>query len=184
MVEITVARSVEILHKMKYVLPKDALLHLYYSLVHSYFIYGLTVWGNTLFSTYISKLHRLQNKAITIVTGNNWNKNATPLYQVLKFLPLPLLFQFSTAKFVYFHSRLHLPLQFHNYFTLSKRVHSRTTTFSSNYQIKIILFKSQRTQRLIKYIRAKLRNSISEYMRNYFFPNFKKEYKILLSSAV
>ena len=117
--------------------------------------------GNT-FPTYISKLHRLQNKAIRIVTGNNWNENATTLYQVLKVLPLPLLFQFSTAKLVYFHSSLHLPLRFDNYFTLSKRVHSRTTRLSSNNQSKIPSFKSQRTQRSIKYIGAKLLNSIPE----------------------
>ena len=60
--------------------------------MHSYFIYGLTEWVTT-FPTYISKLHRLQNKAIRIeVTGYNWNENAAPPYHVLKFLPLPLLF--------------------------------------------------------------------------------------------
>ena len=139
--------------------------------------------GNT-FPTYISKLHRLQNKAIKIVTGNNWNENAAPLYQVLKILPLPLLFQFSTAKFVYFHSRLHLSLQFDNYLTLSKRVLSLTTRLSPNNQLIIPLFKSHRTQISIKFIGAKLWNSIPEYMRNYSFPNFKEKYKIfLLSSA-
>ena len=69
-----------------------------------------------------------------IVTGNNWNENAAPLDQVLKILPLPLLFQFSAAKFVNFHSRFHLPLQFGNYFTLSKRVRSLSTRFSSSNQ--------------------------------------------------
>ena len=79
-VETKVAHSIGILYKLKYVLLKDALLQLYHSLVHSYFIYGLTVWGNT-FQTYISKLHRLQNKAIGIVSGCSWNETATPLYK-------------------------------------------------------------------------------------------------------
>ena len=39
------ARSIGILYELKYVLPKDTLLQLYHSLVHSYFIYGLTVWA-------------------------------------------------------------------------------------------------------------------------------------------
>ena len=91
-------------------------MQLYHSLVHSCFVYGLTTWGNT-FLTYISKLNRLQNIAIKIVTGSNRNENAAPLYQVLNILPLPLLFQFSTAKFVYFRSRLHHPIQFDSYFT-------------------------------------------------------------------
>ena len=156
------ARTIGILYKLKYVLSKDALLQLYHCSAHSYFIYGLTVWGNT-FPTYNSKVHRLQNKAIRIVSGSSWNKIAIPLYKALKILPLPLLLHFSTAKFVYNHNRLRLPLQFDNYFILTKRVHSRNTRFSSNNQLIIPLFKTQRTQRSIKYIGAKLWNSIPEY---------------------
>ena len=43
MVEIKVARSVGILYKLKHLLPKDVLMQLYPSLVHSYFIYRLNV---------------------------------------------------------------------------------------------------------------------------------------------
>ena len=172
------ARSIGILYKLKYVLPKDALLQLYHCLVHLYFIYGLTVWGNT-FPTYISELHRLQNKAIIIVSGSTSNEIATPLYKDFKILPLLLLLlHFSIAKFVYTNNRLPLPLQFDNYFTLTKRVHSRNTRFSSNNQLIIPLFETQRTQKSIKYIGAKLWNSIPEYFRNYSFPKFKIEYKI------
>ena len=147
--------------------------------MHSYFIYGLTVWGNT-FPTYISKLHRLQIKVIRIVSGSSWNETATPLYKALKILPLPSLLHFSTVKFVYYHNRMRFSLQFDNYFTLTKRVHLRNSRFSSSNQLIIPLFKTQRTQKSIKYITAKLWNSIPEYLRNYSFPKFKIEYKIFL----
>ena len=42
-VETKVARLIKIIYELKYILPKDALLQLYHSLVHSLFIYGLTV---------------------------------------------------------------------------------------------------------------------------------------------
>ena len=135
--------------------------------------------GNT-FPTYISTLHRLQNKAIRIVGESSWNETAAPLYKALKILPLPLLLPFSTAKFAYIRNRLRLPLQFDNYFTLTKRVHSRNTRISLNNQLIIPLFKTQRTQRSIKYIGANLWNSIPEYLRNYSFLKFKIEYKIFL----
>ena len=93
-VETKVARSIGILYRLKCVLPKDALLQLYHALVHSYFTYKLTVWGET-FPTYISKLHRLQNKAIRIVSGSSYNETATPLHKALKTLPLPLLLHFN-----------------------------------------------------------------------------------------
>ena len=70
-VETKVARSIGIFYKLEYVLPKDAVLQLSHSLVHSYFTYGLTVWGNT-FPPYISKLHKLQTKPLELlveVTG-------------------------------------------------------------------------------------------------------------------
>ena len=144
LVEIKVARSVGILYKLKYFLPKDALMQLYPSLVHLYFIYMCFLCG-LMHSQLISKLDRLQNKAIRIVTGNDWNETAAPLYQVLKILSLPSLFWFATAKFAYFYNRLRIPLQFDNYFTLSNRIHSRTTRFLSNNQSIISLFKSQRS---------------------------------------
>ena len=86
------------------------------------------MWGNT-FPTHISKLPRLQNKAIRIVSESSWNETATPLYKALKIMPLPLLLHFSTAKFVHNHIRLRLPLQFDNHFTLTKRAHSNNTRF-------------------------------------------------------
>ena len=42
-------------------------MQLYHAVVYLYFIYRLTVWGNT-FPTYIFYLHKLQNKAVRIVT--------------------------------------------------------------------------------------------------------------------
>ena len=56
MLEIKVACSAGISYKLKYVLPNDPLMQLYHSLVHSNFIYGLTVWGNT-FPSYISAVN-------------------------------------------------------------------------------------------------------------------------------
>ena len=82
MINIKASPSVGILYKLKCVLITDAQtftssftirftnIKFYHSLVHSYFIYGLTEWGNT-FPTYFSKLHILQDKAIRIVTGKN-----------------------------------------------------------------------------------------------------------------
>ena len=76
--ETKIARAVGILYKLKYLLPESAMLNFYYALVHSNLIYGILVWGNT-FPSYLTKLSKLQNKAIRIVTGKNWNDSANPL---------------------------------------------------------------------------------------------------------
>ena len=88
-----------ILYKLKYLLPESAMLNLYYALVHSNLIYGILWWGNT-FPSYLTKLSKLQNKAIRIVTGKNWNDSANPLYQKLNILPLVSLLNLDISKFV------------------------------------------------------------------------------------
>ena len=70
MVKIEVARSVGILCSLKYLLLKDVLIQLYDILVRSHFIYGLAVCGSA-FLAFVSKLHRLQNTAIRIVTKSS-----------------------------------------------------------------------------------------------------------------
>ena len=63
------------------------MLDLFYALVHSNLNYGILVWGNT-FPSYLTKLSKLQNKAIRIVTGKNLNDSANLLYQKVTILPL------------------------------------------------------------------------------------------------
>ena len=59
--------SVGILTKISHFLPQEALLNLYYSLIHSQLLYALPVWCAT-YKTYLTKIKRLQNKAIRAVT--------------------------------------------------------------------------------------------------------------------
>ena len=68
--ETKIARAVDALCNLKYLLPENAMLKLYYALVHSTLIYGILMRGNT-FPSYLTKSSILLNKAITIVTGKN-----------------------------------------------------------------------------------------------------------------
>ena len=59
--------------------------------------------------------------------------------------------EFETAKIVYSYKFNLLPKIFDNYFSYAKSCHSRTTRFSLKSHLTIPLFKSNRTQRSIKY---------------------------------
>ena len=177
--EVKIARSVGILNKLKYFLPSSGLLKLYYALIHSHFNYGLAVWGTT-YPTYLNKLKLLQNKAIRIVTFSHKSTSSKPLYIKSNILPLPKLFEFEIVKIVYFYKFNLLPKIFDNYFSYAKSCHSRTTRFSLNNQLTISLFKSNQTQRSIKYIGPKIWNSISHNLRIMTFNKFKKHYKSAL----
>ena len=61
------SRSVGVIAKLRYYLPPETLLSLYFALVYSHVLYGLPVWDSTC-KTYLTKLRKLQNKAIKIIT--------------------------------------------------------------------------------------------------------------------
>ena len=134
------------------------------------------LFGEALIRLNLNKLKLLQNKAIRIVTSSQMSTSSNPLhvYIISNILPLPKLFEFEIAKIVYFHKFNLLPKIFDNYFSYAKSCHSRTTRFSLKNNLTIPLFKSNRTQRSIKYIGPKIWNSVSHNLKIMTFNKFKK----------
>ena len=114
------------------------------------------------------------------MTGKNWNDSANSLYQKLNILPLVSLLNFETYKFVYQYDKSKLPASFLNYFTLTKNVYLRKTRASCNNHLTMPLFKTQKTQRFIKYTGAKIWKSIPIWIKKYSIQKFKKDYKKFL----
>ena len=77
------SKSESILNEVKPFLNATTPFQLYYFILHSYFQYGIIIWGST-FKSYLKKLNTLQNKAVKIITGGSWRKRATPFYAKLK----------------------------------------------------------------------------------------------------
>ena len=95
-IERKISRAVGIMFKLKSLLPQEALLKLYYALIHPHLIYGIIVWGST-FSTYLNGLTKLQNKPMKIVGGGKFRDSATPYYIKFKVLKVPELYRYETA---------------------------------------------------------------------------------------
>ena len=95
-IENKLSRSLAILFKLKPVFPQNALLKLYYAMIHPYLIYGLVAWGST-FPSYIEKLNTLQNKAVKLIDGGNYLDMATPYYSKLNILELSDLYKLEIA---------------------------------------------------------------------------------------
>jgi len=56
---------------------------LYHAVIHSHLIFALSVWGST-FPTYLSKLQRLQSKAVRIIANCNRFQSVTSYFHELK----------------------------------------------------------------------------------------------------
>ena len=65
--ESKIARSVRVIAKLSYYLPHNTLVTLYYSPVHSHFLYVLPAWAST-HKPCLTKLQRLQNKTLLIIS--------------------------------------------------------------------------------------------------------------------
>ena len=84
-IEIKVAKAVGILSRLQFLFPKSTLVLLYYALIHPHLLYVLLLWGST-FPTYLTKLQRLQNKALRINFNCKQLNSATLLFHKLKIL--------------------------------------------------------------------------------------------------
>ena len=73
------------INSAKHTLSNENLKILYYSLIHPYLLYGITLWGNT-YKKYLHKLEILQKKAIRTMTCSTYNEHTSPLFKTLNIL--------------------------------------------------------------------------------------------------
>ena len=178
-----VARSVGILCKLKQVLPRKTLLQLYHALIHPLLAYGIIIWGAT-YSSYLTKLKTLQNKALRVISGAHYRDNAIPLYKNLDVLQLDDLYCYETAKFVYCCLQNQVPTPFLNYFTKVSEASQRTTRQSTDELLLYIpRYPTTRLQRSIKYQGVKKWNAFPNDIKSLEFKRFKIQLKKFLLSS-
>ena len=109
--ESKISQSVGVIARVRYYLSSHTLLNLYFALVHSHLLYGLLVWASAS-KTYLTKLKKIQNKAIKIITNTCPCERVTPRYYKLKILKLNDLYQFELTKLMYEFIHNKLPSHF------------------------------------------------------------------------
>ena len=142
-----------------------------------YLNYGLIIWGATPASN-LSKLCRIQNKALRVITGIGWREHAPPLYATQKILQLSKLITYSVAKFMHKFTNKKLPATFNHFFTAVAKIHSRYTRNSTKpNQYFIPFFHTSRSQRTIKFRGAKTWNAVPDDLKRVNFYQFKLKFK-------
>ena len=85
-----VSSGIYAMNSVKNIVTCEHLRILYFSLVHPYLLYGISIWGNT-YMKYTRKLVILQKKAIRAMNKASYNESSSPLFaksRVLKFQDL------------------------------------------------------------------------------------------------
>jgi len=106
-----ISKSLFIINRVKNFLPKDALLSLYFALVHSHLSYCTTIYGSAT-PTSLSKLFKIQKKAIRIISHSTFRAHTAPIFKLLKILPLDKMILYSKLKFMHLYANNSLPFSF------------------------------------------------------------------------
>ena len=100
------SKSIGIIYKSSFCLPKTSLRSLYYSLVYPYLIYCVSAWG----STYHSNLKRIvtfQKKIIRIISKVSFDSHTDALFKEQMILKFPHIYLYQIGKFMYLFKRVY-----------------------------------------------------------------------------
>ena len=183
MFESKLSRYVGILFKLKSFLPKYILSKIYYAFIHSYLNYGQINWGATPASN-LSKLIRIQNKALRVITGTGWREHATLLHATQKILQITKLIVYLVAKFMHKFTNKKLLATFNHFFTAVTKIHSRYIRNSTKpNQYFIPVFHTLQTQSTVKFRGAKTWNAVPDDLKGIKFYHFKLKFKQYLLNS-
>ena len=120
------SRSIGIIFKIKYYVSDRVLLLIYFALFHSYITYGLIVCYST-YKRYTSKISKLQNRIIKIITKSNPREKVLPLFKKHGILTLDDLFTYEMAALMFKYRSNNVPYNLSQYFTLTSDIHKLNT---------------------------------------------------------
>ena len=121
-----ISKSIGIIYKASFFLPKSSLPTLYYSLIYPYLIYCNIVWA----STYKSNLNRIQilQKPIVRIVNKTWFfEQTSPLFRQCKILKIIDICSLQMGQFMYSYKHRILPEAFLNLFQKHHEIHNYNT---------------------------------------------------------
>ena len=157
----------------------DTLSILYYSLVYSHLIYGITACG----TAHQHKLYEIEvklNNFVRTITKNKKSSYVTFLYKKLNFLKLKDVYTLELAKFMHKLICNKLSNVFKTKFIKLINVHSHKTRKSNQSNYFLSRVNKISCQHKLNYRGVKLWNEIRDELKNKSFDQFKKQIKNLL----
>jgi len=134
----------------------------------------------------INPIFKLQEKAVRAISYQSWMYPAHPIFNDLKLLKLPEIFELRLLTFVFDSVKKTSPSCFHDFFFFSSSVHQYSTRHAS--QSNLYMLQKNSLQYGLKstcYLGAKLRNILLVEVRNApSKPLFKTKLKSYILSKV
>ena len=123
-----ISKTIGVLNKLKHTFPGSILVTIYTSLILCHLNYGLLVWGYNL-----SRITKLQKRAIRVITCSKYNAHSEPLFKNVHLLKIEDIFKVQQLKFYYRLVNDLLPTYFNCFpITPIHQIHQHSTRASSN----------------------------------------------------
>ena len=111
-------RAAGMLAKVRHFVTDHTLRNIYFGIFSSLLTYGSQVWGQFI-NQHISRLTKIQNKAIRIITFANFKEDTTPLYNKAKILKFSDHIKLENIIYVHNSLRDNLPVPLRGSFHLA-----------------------------------------------------------------
>ena len=95
-----IAKSLGILNRVKYILPRKILVTLYLTMIHPYLIYCNIIWGGASLLA-LNRLMCLQKRALRLITCSYFRAPSNPIFGKLGILKLQDIHKYEILMFVY-----------------------------------------------------------------------------------
>jgi hypothetical protein len=163
-IKIKISKTIGVMHKLKYIVPKEILLTLYHSLILPHLHFQIISWGKS----NIDKLVLLQKRAIRIIIGSHYLAHTSPLFINLNLLKLSDLYNIACLKFLFKLENKTLPQYFLNWdLRRNQDYHSYLTRYRNN--TTSLSHHNDYFENLIRYVLVKFRNDLP----NQFYSKIK-----------
>jgi hypothetical protein len=162
-ISIKISKNIGVINRVKYLLSKNALLSLYYTMVHPYLQYCNVVWGGASL-TALYKLTVLQKRAIRLITYSGYRAPSSPLFKQLRILKLNDINKLQIVMFMYKSKYSLLPRSCSKFVSLD--------LIASHYNLRrenefvVIKFRSEIRKKCISVIGPDLWNSLKDSLKN------------------
>ena len=128
----TISRNVGMINKLKFIIPERILRTLYCTLVLPYINYGILIWGKAC-KTYLEKIHKLQKRAVRIISNSHYHSHSAPLFQKHDILNVYDSYKLELGVFMYKYFNGLLLMSFNTFFTKLSDIHNYDPRNKSNY---------------------------------------------------
>ena len=142
------SKCIGIMIKARKKLPKSSLLTLYYTFAYPYLLYCIHVWGRS-GKTVLKLLSKTQNRLVRIITSSGYRTNTESLYQNIKVLKVPEIYDYAIGVFMYKLYHGYMPSIFQCIFVVNRATHEYGTRQKDHY--KVPKFKLQVVKNSVRY---------------------------------